>query len=40
MGEEAKTKERIDLLQPYQISREIMSATKTKIQYLCTACQR
>ena len=30
MGEEAKTKERIDLLQPYQVNEEIMSATKNE----------
>ena len=27
MGEEAKTKERIDLLQPYQVNEQLMTAT-------------
>ncbi|MCI8628404.1 MAG: ornithine carbamoyltransferase [Firmicutes bacterium] len=30
MGEEAKTKERVDLLQPYQVNKEVMEATENE----------
>ncbi len=30
MGEEAKTKERVDLLQPYQVNEEVMEATENE----------
>lgn len=30
MGEEAKTKERMDLLQPYQVNEEVMAATENE----------
>ncbi len=40
MGEEDKAAERIALLRPYQVNKEMLEMTGKDIQLLCIACQQ